>query len=139
MCFFDKLSIWDFKHNILDVTLMNRNQCINFCPEKCKPGKIPICYKSWNAPQLAPAPGIWRVEIQTLANKSCSFLTKYFFSKAYQFCTICSRDLQEISMKAYWQYLSEKVYKILLACQIQGIWAFWWEKKNHGTHFSMVQ
>ena len=34
---------WDFKRNILDVTLMYHYQCINLCLEKCKLGKIPIC------------------------------------------------------------------------------------------------
>ena len=47
---------WDFKHNILDVTLMHRNRCINFCLEKCKLGKIPICCKNMCSEELKCSP-----------------------------------------------------------------------------------
>ena len=85
--------------------------------------------KSWNAPQLAPAPGFWRVEIQTSA-KIWKLADKYFFQKNHQFVTIWSTDPQEISMKPYWQYISGKGFKIPLACQIQKKWAFGREKRS---------
>ena len=36
--------------------------------------------KSWNVPYLSPPPGIWQVEIQTLA-KIRSFSAKYLYQK----------------------------------------------------------
>ena len=38
-----KLSNWDLKSNILRNIIKLRNQFINLCPEKCNPGKIPLC------------------------------------------------------------------------------------------------
>ena len=75
--------IINYKGNILDFTLMHRNQCINLCQESVSWTKYPYvasecAQKSWNASQLAPAPVFWRVEIQT-ATKSRLFVTQYFF------------------------------------------------------------
>ena len=52
--------------------------------------------------------------------------------------TICSRDPQWVLMKAYFQYISEKVYKNCLAGQIQKLKTFN-EKKVLWTDFYMVK
>ena len=72
MCFLGKFSNFDFKRNIIDVTLMPINGASIFTRKSISWAKYQYvartcALKSWNSPQVAPAPGIWRIEIQTSA------------------------------------------------------------------------
>ena len=51
------------------------------------------------------------------------------FSQIHQFFTICSRNPQQVSKELFGKYLSGKVLKPWLACHIQQLQVFWWEKR----------
>ena len=59
---------------------------------------------------LYVAPGIWRVEIQIQIHVA-NFWQHIYLVKIHHFATIWSRDPREVSMKAYFGYISGKVYK----------------------------
>ena len=125
----------DFKRNILDVTLMQRNQWINLCPEKCRLGKISICcqkmcYLELNYSQVSSSTS-FSLELKfKLQPKVAIFWQNAFFSKSHQFVHFCSRDLIWVLVKAYWHHLLGEVLRNWLACQIQNIGEFQWEKKG---------
>ena len=45
-------SNWHLKHNVLGKIIVLHNGCINFCPEKCNLGKIPIASQEMCFQQL---------------------------------------------------------------------------------------
>ena len=103
MCFLGKFSNWEFKCYILGGMLMHHKQCINFFPKKCKLGKIPICCQKMYSQELKCSPVSSSIRYLEILNSNFS------------------QKSQQVSMKAYWQYLSGKALKTRLACQFQKI------------------
>ena len=94
-----------------------------------------------NAFQLSPVPDLreLKFKLQPSSAKCRQFFAKYMYCFIYQCVTIWSRYPKWLLTKGYWRYLSGKILKRCLVCQIQKLWAFWREKKRRDTHFNMVK
>ena len=113
--FLGKFPKWDFKRNILDVTLMHRNQCIKLCPQKCKMGKLTISFQWMSSEELKCSPvnssksfmESWNINF----NQKFIFFSRMFFVFKNSHVTFCSEALRWGLMKAYLQYLSKDAWK----------------------------
>ena len=106
MCFLGKFSNWFLKRNNFDVTMMHHNQYINFCLKSVSWEKHPYvvskcALKSWNAPQLTPAP-VFLERLNSNFSQKMQIFDKIFVSKDHQFVTFFySRYLKWILKKSY--------------------------------------
>ena len=107
---------------------MHHNQCINFCPEKCKLGIITIyCQKIWSE-EVKCYPG--SSSTRYLESWNSNFSQKLQFCSKIHFQTVTNSSLFGLktpkrSQKRRISNIFQKAYKIPLACQIQNILAFW--------------
>ena len=98
------------KCNILGKMIVHRNRYINLCPEKCNLGPLPIASKEMCSEQLQCFPvssstmSLGGVEIHSSTSAMA------FWQVFHQFVNILSEDPQQVSMKGYWQYISEIVF-----------------------------
>ena len=86
-------------------------------PTNCILGQIPIDGQALCSEPLKCSP---------VSSRTRSFLGKYFFTN---FSLFVLETRQLVLFKVYWPYLSGKVYKNWLACQIQKKYERFWKKK----------